>query len=112
MEKVLGKTTMAQEDPLFSMLQGLASSIYARRRGASVRRVESWADHMESADRIAEYVPGTTDSANQPLQGLDVCYDREDPMDIGLDIHGLSEDEQEKLLFDQYTTAAASENPS
>lgn len=27
MEKVLGKTTMAQEDPLFSMLQGLASSM-------------------------------------------------------------------------------------
>lgn len=103
---------MAQQELLFSLLQDLASSMPDGEELLFGDPVESWADHMESADGIAEYVPGTTDCANQPLQGLDDCYDREDPMDIGLDIHGLSEDEQEKLSLDQYTAAAASENPS
>lgn len=98
---------MAQQDPLFSLLKDLASSMPNGEELLFGDSVESWADHMASADGIAEYEPDTTDCANQPLQGLDICHDRDDPLDIGLDIHGLSEDEQEKLLLDQYTAAAA-----
>lgn len=70
--------------------------------------VKSWADSIESTEGIAEFEPGTTDSANQPLQVLDICHNRDDPLDIDLDIHDLSEDEQDKLSLDQYTAAAAS----
>lgn len=45
-------------------------------------------------------------TGNQPLQGLDACHDRDNLLDIGLNTHGLLEDEQEELSSDQYIAAA------
>lgn len=61
---------------------------------------------------LAEYEPGPSDSANQPLWDLDACHEDHELLDVVLDMHGLSEDEQEKLLSDHYTAAAVLHQPS
>lgn len=61
---------------------------------------------------LAEYEPGSSDSANQPLRDLDACHKDHELLDMDLDMHGLSEDEQEKLLSGHYTAAAVLHQPS
>ncbi|KAL7370927.1 hypothetical protein ABVT39_014473 [Epinephelus coioides] len=63
---------------------------------------------MEYVDGLAECETDPSEGTSQlPLQ-LAACHDDDDVLDIGLDVHGLSEDEQEALSSGQYAAAAAS----
>lgn len=101
MENVLDKANVAQQDPLLSLSKELAPSMSNDEEPVVREIIESWTDHTEFTDGLPEYEPGTSDCANQTPQGLDICHDSDNLLDIGLDIHGLSENEQEELSSDQ-----------
>lgn len=101
METVLDKANVVQQDPLLSVSKELAPSMSNDEEPQVRDIIESLTDHMEFTDVLSEYEPGTSDCANQAPQGLDICHDSDDLLDIGLDIHGSSEDEQEELSSDQ-----------
>ncbi|XP_073320639.1 uncharacterized protein [Pagrus major] len=64
-------------------------------------------DHMECADGLAGFERAPSEGASQPLPGLASYHEDDDMLDVGLDVHGLSEDEQEPLSSGQYAAAAA-----
>ncbi|KAL7398707.1 hypothetical protein ABVT39_013841 [Epinephelus coioides] len=63
---------------------------------------------MEYVDGLAECETEPSQGASQPPLQLAACHNDDDVLDISLDVHGLSEDEQEALSSGQYTAAAAS----
>ncbi|GLD65401.1 uncharacterized protein AKAME5_001687100 [Lates japonicus] len=66
----------------------------------------NWADHMEYVERLAIFEP--FESASHPQPELATHHDDDDVLDIGLDIHSVSEDDQETLLLGQCAAAAVS----
>ncbi|XP_025756432.1 uncharacterized protein LOC112842962 [Oreochromis niloticus] len=94
-EKVLGCSAVARHDPLLSESGAPASSESEDEDFPVDVPAISWADHME-------YVDGLADDEPEPCRSAD-----DDVLDIGLDIHGLSEDEQESSLSAQCAAAAA-----
>lgn len=58
--------------------------------------IKIWLDHIEFAERLVEYELGPSDGASHPLQGLDACHEDDDLWGIGIDMHGLA-DEQAPL---------------
>lgn len=52
---------------------------------------------MEYVEGLAKSEPEPSMSASQPQLGLAARHDDDDPLDTGLEIHALSEDEQESL---------------
>ncbi|KAK0135181.1 Toll-like receptor 7 [Merluccius polli] len=107
-ENVLGNKVIARSDPLLSESKDPASSESGDEELLVQDPVENWADHMESASGLAGSEPGPSVGAGQPLLELASYHDEEDMLDICLDLHDLSEDEQEPLSSGQYTAAAAS----
>lgn len=58
MKKVLVKATMSQWDPLFYLSKNLASSVFECEESPVGDPGDSWEDHMEFADGLAEWEPG------------------------------------------------------
>jgi hypothetical protein len=103
-ERVLGQATVARQDPLLSESRDPASSASDSDEPLAHVPTGDWAEHMEFVDGLAELEPEPPESAGQlPLQ-LAAPQDEEDVLDIGLDVHGLSEDEQDALASGQYAT--------
>ena len=103
-ERVLGQATVARQDPLLSESRDPASSASDSDEPLAHVPTGDWAEHMEFVDGLAELEPEPPESAGQlPLQ-LAAPQDEEDVLDICLDVHGLSEDEQDALASGQYAT--------
>ncbi|CAK6955814.1 uncharacterized protein LOC121813534 [Scomber scombrus] len=103
-EKVLGKTAVSRQDPSSpSRETQLRLSPTAR----SLSPKSPLVDHMEYLDGLAKCELDPSEGASQPLPQLAACHDDDDVLDIGLDMHGLSEDAQEALSSCHYTAAAA-----
>lgn len=68
---------------------------------------DSWADHMEYVEGLAELQSESSMSVSQPVELAAHPLD-DDVLDIGLDVHGLSDDEQEALSSGQDAAATAS----
>ncbi|XP_039462961.1 glycerol-3-phosphate dehydrogenase, mitochondrial [Oreochromis aureus] len=71
---------------------------------------DGWADHMEYVDGLADDErnhAGALDGLQPGLKPASAPQEDDDVLDIGLDIHGLSEDEQESSLSAQCAAAAA-----
>lgn len=106
-ERVLGRAATARHDPLLSESRDPASSESGGEELSVEVPVGNWADHMECADRLAGCEPGPSEGLSRPQPELACFQEDDDVLDIGLDMHGLSEDEQEPLSSDQCTAAAA-----
>lgn len=109
-ERVLGRSAVARHDPLLSESGAPASSESEDEDFPVDVPAISWADHMEYVDGLADDEPEPCRSADglQPgLKPASAPQEDDDVLDIGLDIHGLSEDEQESSLSAQYAAAAA-----
>ena len=106
-EKVLGKTAIAQMDPLLSESKDPASSESGGEELLAEDPVPDWAEHMEASAGLAGFEAAPSEGASQPLPQLACYQDDDDVLDIGLDVHGLSEDEQEPLSSGQLAAAAA-----
>ncbi|XP_076746637.1 uncharacterized protein LOC112431703 [Maylandia zebra] len=109
-ERVLGRSAVARHDPLLSESGAPASSESEDENFQVDVPAISWADHMEYVDGLADDGPEPCRSADglQPgLKPASAPQEDDDVLDIGLDIHGLSEDEQESSLSTQYAAAAA-----
>ena len=107
MVRVLGKTAIARHDPLLSESRDLASSESGGKELLVEDPVGCWADHMECVDGLPGFEPAPSEGTSQPIPGLASYHEDYDVLDIGLDVHGLWEDEQEPLSSGQYAAAAA-----
>ncbi|XP_027901587.1 uncharacterized protein LOC114162038 [Xiphophorus couchianus] len=107
-QKVLGEATVSQQDPLLSESRNPVSSESDEDEGAKASTsswaapASSWADHMEYVDGLAETVQDAAPSHyHLEAQGDD------DVLDIGLESHSLSEDDDD-FSAGQCPSAAAS----
>ena len=107
----LHEKAVALQDPLLSGTKDPASSGVSDGEDLLVGvPAFSWADHMEGTEDLADVEPGPSGAANQLQLEADTCPEDDDILDIGLDVHGLSEEEQEDMSSDQLTAADAPVN--
>lgn len=97
-EKVLRRMAVAQHDSLLSK-SGLPALFGSEDKGYLVDvPAISLADNMEYVHGSAGGELGPCKSTDQPWAEPAAHQDDEDLLDISLDLHGLSEGEQESLL--------------
>ncbi|XP_053354207.1 uncharacterized protein LOC128526406 [Clarias gariepinus] len=99
-ERTLGRNTVAQQDPLLSESAVPASPVSADEEFPSEVPAPSWADQME-------YLEGSEDRGLSYSAGQQHAFEDDDVLDIGLEIHGLSEDEHEIVPPAQSSAATA-----
>lgn len=103
-EKALGKTFVAQQDPLLSEMKDQVSSGSDDELQAEVPAT-SWADHMELMDELADEQVQHVDH-EQPLSQLSAPYEDDDILDVGLDLPGSSDEDQEDLPSSDHAATA------
>ncbi len=104
-ERVLGQATVAQYDPLLSESRDPASS--DNEELLADVPAGNWADHMEFIDGLVKLESEPSKSTSQLQLELDARHNGDDVLDIGMEMHGLSEDEQDMLSSGPDAAAAA-----